>query len=309
MKKFEYSAPTLAYQNLSESLGFRLRLANNQEWTLFGTEEVNPWLQKLASLLQLKTCKLNGSPLIICKRKSSDDLVEGIDFTIVPTDQWKETDFRVGKIWTHAQSPHVIFELNDDEGLETDIIRIWHLLSLIYQKVQASGGMPFHAGLVQKNGKGYLLAAPGNTGKSTCCSRIVPPWQAISDDEVVIVKGDAGKYLVHPVTTWSNYLWKNGKEQPQEIEKFWPLHGIFFLEQSETDEVVEIGKGTAALSAYESASQVGRRNRGLLNLEQERKTKHKVFDNAIEMMKKIPAYKLKVNLTGKFWEKMDEVVI
>ena len=37
------------------------------------------------------------------------------------------------------------------------------------------GGLPFHAALLEYEGQGIILAAPGSTGKSTCSRRVPPP--------------------------------------------------------------------------------------------------------------------------------------
>jgi SynChlorMet cassette protein ScmC len=84
--------------------------------------------------------------------------------------------------------------------------------------------------------------------------------------------------------------------------------GIFFLEQSEADAVEPLGVGRAAVLITESAAQICEKFWRNLTEEDKKKHRTKLFDNACEMAKSIPAYRLKVSLEGRFWEKMEEVI-
>jgi SynChlorMet cassette protein ScmC len=199
---------------------------------------------------------------------------------------------------------------------------MWQSLYPVYKKIQEAGGFPFHCGFVELNGQGCLLAAPGNTGKSTCCSRIPPPWRAVSDDEAVIVKLKEGKYVVHPMPTWSNFLWRDregtagwaGNTKPPATRFTWraeesiPLKAVFFLEQAPEDSLEVVSQGQAAVYMNDSASQVCRRSWRKLDPEIERGYKRRVFQNACELSKSVPSFLLKVSLTGRFWEKMEEAL-
>ncbi|MCX5750719.1 MAG: SynChlorMet cassette protein ScmC [Candidatus Saganbacteria bacterium] len=312
--KLKYTHPKIVDRRLEKEVGFSLQLSDGQGWNLVGTEEVLPWLRELAGIMQLRTHELNGSPRLIFTKEDPTEkdnplitlepqLLEGL-----PKKGWKAWDVKTIKYWTHSDVPHVVCELAGSDSKDMDIIRMWHALNPIYQKVQEGGGFPFHCGFVVRDGKGYLFAAPGNTGKSTCCRRIPPPWRAVSDDEVLIVKNKDGNYYVHPCPTWSTFLWKGGEVSSWNIEEFYPLCGIFFLEQAPEDSIEPVNQGQAAVFMNDSASQVARRNWRQLDPDYERMLKRRVFENACELTKKIPSFILKVSLTGKFWEKMDEAL-
>jgi len=309
MDKLKYNTPSLVGQKHEKTIGYRLRLANGHEWNLLSSEEVTPWLQKLAGIMQLKTHELNGSPKLIFHLRGED-----LDPTLrqgLPKKGWKEHDIKSVKFWFHPKHQDVICEIGDDETHELSVIRMWQALAPIYRKVQEDGGFPFHCGFVAKDGKGVLLAAPGNTGKSTCCRRIPSPWEAMSDDEAVIVLNDKKEYMAHPFPTWSNFLWKRDEgdfRMDWNSEKAIPLKAIFFLEQSEVESVETVGQGQAAIFMNESATQVCRRSWRKLDPDVEKRLKRKIFENACEMAKAIPAYILKVSLNGKFWEKIEEVL-
>jgi len=54
--------------------GYCLRLANGQGWHIIATEGVRPWVEKLASIMELEACGPNGCPkLIFIGRESGKD--------------------------------------------------------------------------------------------------------------------------------------------------------------------------------------------------------------------------------------------
>jgi hypothetical protein len=94
-----------------------------------------------------------------------------------------------------------------------------------------------------------------------------------------------------------------------------PLHGqyvpvkaIFFLEQSETDKVVPMGRGQSAVLMYQSAAEVCHRNWMKVNREEVSTFRKKLFENSCRLAKAIPAFRLRVSLQGRFWEKIEEVL-
>ncbi len=109
---------------------------------------------------------------------------------------------------------------------------MWSSLAPIYLREQLFGGMPFHAGLVERDYMGFLISAPSGTGKSTSCRRIPPPWKPLCDDEVFIVKDSKGTYKVHPFPTWSEFFNGRKRHHLERFKRAVPLSAIFFLEQS-----------------------------------------------------------------------------
>lgn len=181
-------------------------------------------------------------------------------------------------------------------------------LKLIYQYEQDKGGLSFHAGLLQHNGKGILLAASGSIGKSTCCCRIPSPWKALCDDEALVVQDDQIQYFVHPFPTWSNFTINKGPETSWDVQQFLPLSALFFLEQAQTNEVIPIGQGEAAVRINKSAIEVCNRTLRFLDKEKEKAIRKKVFSNACQIAKVIPAFILRVSLSGPFWVEMEKVL-
>jgi SynChlorMet cassette protein ScmC len=300
---------------INRDAGFIIKLANGQGWHIVATEGVSSWVEKLASIMQLKTCEPNGYPqLIFIKRVSVRGglgeltrMIEHKTITDIPVNNWKVHSLGDIRFWSHYDVPDVICEIGPGMDHELDIIRMWLSLHPIYQRVQGTGGLPIHAALIERNGIGVLLVAPGNTGKSTCCHRLPFSWHALCDDETLIVRDDNRKYFVHPFPTWSDYLYQRS-ERTWNVQQCIPLSAIFFLEQSEIDEAVSIGQGEAATLINKSAVEVCQRSWRNLDRSQEIAFRKELFDNACELAKEIRTYRLRVSINGRFWEKIEEVL-
>ena len=160
---------------------------------------------------------------------------------------------------------------------------------------------------MERAGQGFLLVASGGKGKSTCCRRLPDDWRPLCDDEALVVLNEEKNYQAHPFPTWSDHLWQRS-DNTWNVEYSVPLMGIFFLEQSEADAVEPLGEGRAAVLMTESAAQICEKFWRNLAEEDQKKHRTELFDNACEMAQRIPAYRLKMSLEGRFWEKMEEVI-
>ena len=169
------------------------------------------------------------------------------------------------------------------------------------------GGLPFHAGLAELHGRSVLFAAQGDTGKSTACRRLPDYWNTLCDDEALVVMSEQREYRTHPFPTWSDYLCK-GEVGTWDVQYSVPLSGIFFLEQSETSEVVPLGTGEAAVLIGESAAQVCYKFWKDVDIEDQRRFRSDIFSNACEIAARIPAYRLRASLHGNFWEEVENVL-
>lgn len=297
---------------------YKVELSDGQKWQITGSRDVYHWLGKFASILELKTCKPNNSPKFTFSRLDSEIKRESLlkkgwqaqDHYI--NSYWffpdREFNNESVKFWFHPDKPDLICEIQQNTQKELDYIMMWFALFPLFQKAQATGGLPFHAGLVKRNGKGFLLAAAGGTGKSTCCQRIPPPWEALSDDEALVTHVEGKGYFAHPFPTWSNYIFER-PARTCNVEQFVPLSAIFFLEQAKKDEVIPLKQGKAAIYIYNLSLQSYSKNcRNLGSLDRKRRI-NKLFDNACKLAKSVPSYTLKVSLTGKFWEEMEKVIV
>jgi SynChlorMet cassette protein ScmC len=220
-----------------------------------------------------------------------------------PGDGWQPRDLRSVKFWYREGRLDVVAQIGRDRIHEMDIIRMWTSLYPVYLRVQDSGGLPVHAALVEREGKGILLAGPGNSGKSTACCRLAPPWHTLSDDQALVVRSNRKGYLVHPLPTWSDYIHRRTRGT-WAVERFVPLAAVFFLEQAGADQAVPLGRERAAALFYRRSAEVWH-SLWARQPEEANSLKRRTFDNACQVALHIPAYTLRVSLAGRFWEKIE----
>ena len=294
---------------------YLLPLSDGQAWRITATEGVKAWVDRLARIMGLSKCESNEYPRIIFISNESfavngSELLGRLNSDLkkdFPQKGWDPWNYSYLRLWSHPEVEDVICEIWPVKRTEQDILRMRSSLQPVYQKAQDAGGLPLHAALVKRNGMGVILVGPKNTGKSTCCRRIPPPWYALGDEETLIVLTGENGYMAHPFPTWSDYFAKRSK-RIWKVHSHLPLSSIFFLEQSDTDEVTPIGRGEAAVFIYQSAMQVCHRYFTHLDYQQVRTRKEILFENACELAKTVPAFKLRVSLRGRFWDKMESVL-
>jgi SynChlorMet cassette protein ScmC len=303
-------------QSSSLSVEYSLTLSDGCSWLLSGINESVRWVDKFATILELEKSRLNGSPKLIFSSKvasngtinrTSDCVAANLSYR-APNAGWSVSHPDSLRVWCYKNTPDLVCEVeNNHESPEIEIINMWLALHPIYQRSMCVGGLPFHAGLIELDGQGVLLAAPGNTGKSTCCCRLPNYWKPLCDDEALVVFDKQKRYRAHPFPTWSDYLWKDSKKT-WNVQYSVPLTGVFFLEQAAVDEIKRIGEGQAAVLMAESATQVCEKFWRRLAREDQRSFRKEVFNNACKMAKQIPAYRLCVSLHDEFWEEIEQVI-
>ena len=286
---------------------YGMRLAAGKTWHIKAADCLSPWLDKLASITGLDTSGPNPhSQLLFIPNSPGKEIPGEASRSKLPQNGWSVHDFRALRIWFHPHMADVICEIGPEKVPELDIARMWLSLYPIYHRAQGSGGLPFHAALIERDGVGVLLAGQGNAGKSTCCRRIPPPWQAWCDDEVLVVRDDGKGYQAHPFPTWSDYIFRQC-DRTWNVEWHVPLSAIFFLERAEADEVASLGRGQAAVRIVQSTMQVWDKW-FLLDAKEKGASRSTCFENACELAKAVPAFLLRVSLKGQFWKEMEKVL-
>ncbi len=278
------------------STSYRLSLSNGSNWWITGDRDRVGWIDELAAIMELRECSLNGSPKLIFTRLSG--LGEA---------GWSAYDYRTIRIWRQENSPDIVCDVKDIEYDAAKYISMRCSLQPIYQGSIDSGGLPLHAALAELDGRGILLAAAGGTGKSTCYRRLPDYWKPLCDDEALVVLNEQREYRVHPFPTWTDYIQKRA-EGTWAVQYSVPLSGVFFLEQSEFDEVIPIGEAEAALRMNASAIQSCWRYWSAVDKKAESKFTDKLLDNACAMAKVIPGFRLRASLHGQFWKKIEEAI-
>lgn len=295
--------------------GFRLSLRDGRDWCITSDRYYTTWAAKLAAIMGLDVGAPDGvSKLVFCRIGNvsgpagpMNDAGPSI-FSVKGGNKpgWCSRDFPTTRIWYHDSVPDVLCEVKADIG-NCIYANMWFSLQPIYHRSVSGGGLPFHAALVNLDGRGLLLCAPGETGKSTCCCRLPDYFVPLCDDEVLVVLDKGTGYWAHPFPTWGDYFQKRS-EKTWNVECAVPLSGVFFLEQSEKDEAVPLGEGEAAILMTESAAHVCPFFWNGVGTEDERKLKGAFFNSASRIAQRIPAFRLRVSLNGRFWEEIERAL-
>lgn len=287
-----------------EEKSYQLKLSNGHGWELKAHNGVSEWLDKLAYIMRLGPSETDRFPKnIFCKIGDFPRVKEHYS-----AEDWFAYNNRSFRTWASNTISDVICEVNNAGNHDIEIVNMWNSLFPIYQRVQDGGGLPFHATLLELDGRGVLVAAPGDTGKSTCYSRVPNYWKPLCDDEALVVCGPNNEYRAHPFPTWSEYLWKTSNKS-WNVQYSVPLRAIFFLEQAESDKITDLGEGQAAVYINQSATQVSRKFWRRLDKETKNTLVKLQFNNAVKMTKHIPSFTLHATLHGKFWEEIEKVLV
>ncbi len=186
------------------------------------------------------------------------------------------------------------------------IIQMMDLATIIASETLPCGGLLIHGALVERDGTGVILTAPGGTGKTTASNRIPLPWRSLSDDATLVVRDGHGNYFAHPWPTWSRFF-DNGPGGTWEVERGVPLAAVFFLSRSQKDFAEPLNAGEAAACLLESVHQIMgapermgcTRSESLCGME---------LAAVSALVKAIPVCLLYISLTGRFWEEIDTVL-
>ena len=269
---------------------FSLCLADKQCWRFRADTPLRDWLCKFASVLSLQPDGAASATTLTFrdgKRTDTSGHTPLYDFGIL------------------ALRPD-----NGDKGWLCDIDtaydgdfvidRMIYALYAVYMETVERAGLPFHAGLAEKDGIGILLAGPSGTGKSTACRRLAHRLNILCDEESLIVRDGDGRYWAHPFPTWSS-LANDGNALPSwPVHKALPVGHILFLEPSDEDALLPLNQARAAMMMTRSAMEKCRW--ALLHPEAERTTRLKVFENACRLAQSIPASTVRATLSGPLYE-------
>ncbi len=287
---------------------YKLEMSDGKVWEFISTTALNQWLKLFAKTMELKKvhCSKNTYKKIIFS-KFVDGNIQPQN-TIISKDWKLFKHASIFKIWTHEKINEVFIELNYDfiEHPEIKYIDMWSSLIPLFSHYNSEGGGPIHAASAEFNGNGIIIAASGGTGKSTCYNRLPAYWHPMADDEALIVK-EQKKYHIHPMPTWSDYLF-NRKIKICNSDYYVPLKGIFFLEQSKEDSVENLTKNLCVHKLHNALREPWESYWVKTEKEARAEMSVNVFHNACEIISSgIPCYKLKATLHGKFWEGIEKI--
>lgn len=263
-------------------ISYQLSLSNGQNWDFFSDADTQEWTQRFASVLALAF----GHP-----REAS--FVMTFCRTLADTFKDQRGEF---------------IEVPADQSLTQEVLLMWKAILPIYRQAMTTGGIPIHAALIEHNGRGILLAAPGGTGKTTCCWRLPADWTALCDDETLLLPGMvSGHYQAHPFPTWSNF-YLNRTPLSWNVAHAIPVKAILFLQQANTDRVRPVGQGQATALVYQASAQICRRIWAKLEESERIPMQKSLFEFAGNVALNLPAFMLDVSLNGRFWELIEMVL-
>jgi SynChlorMet cassette protein ScmC len=181
-------------------------------------------------------------------------------------------------------------------------------LSLIVaREAQACGGVLIHGALVERDGMGVILAAPGGTGKTTASDRLPAPWRSLCDDTTLVVRDPQGGYRAHPWPTWSRFM-DGGPGGTWNVQTAVPLKGIFVLAHAVEDRAERVGPGHAVSLLVECVGQASTSMAPGLGKEELHAMHLERFDNLCALARIIPVHVLHISLTGAFWQEINRAL-
>lgn len=292
-----------------ESKRYELALSDGNRWQLQANHsELHPWIDQLATIMELpEKQKVTANQLLFSRFGLYEQYLTSSNIqppSLIPK---FTTPYLRTSTWNGGSETLCELDLAQDDQ-NTAIVNMLNVLFPIYQNSILKGGLPFHTAFLELNGHGVLLAASGDTGKSTCYSRVPHPWKGLCDDEVLIVLDPTNKqYRAHPFPTWSDYL-MNRCNPTWNVQYSVPLSGLFFIEQATVDEATPLGQGESLMRINESATQTCRRFLNRMDPSEKSRQRSIIFDNAWQLAKAVPAFRLGVTLEGTFWKEIERVM-
>ncbi len=282
---------------MPQQTSFRLELSKGQSWTILAEPPVQAWAERLADILELQEGKIDDSSRLIFRKRTDEE-------SAMPGN-WESLHLESITLRSCTAAADVICEVPSEHP---DLMGIWESVYPIYNRAQRDGGLPVHAALVEKDGRGVLLAGVSSSGKSTCCRRIPPSWNVLCDEEtLVLFDPEQNAYLAHPFPTWSRFAGQK-KSVSCNVKRTVPLRALFFLEKSATDSILPLGRGRTAMSLLSLASEKCHIDWNRIGRQQRISLRGTLFGNACTMADSLPGFLLRVSRSGRFWEKMGEVL-
>jgi SynChlorMet cassette protein ScmC len=291
-----------------------MKLEDGLAWVLTAKKGVEHWLEKLASIMELEGgepgahTKLCFAPRSAGTGSCLAETPSDASTQLTGSQRWEQYELGCVRVWSRSGTEDITCQLLKPHNHEMDIFMMWEAVFPIYTQAITIGGLPLHAGLAEWRGCGVLLAGRSDVGKSTCCQRLPRSWNVLCDDEALIVLSPSGHYMAHPFPTWSDHILKRSI-RTWNVQRQVPVSAIFFLEQAKVDEVERVEQEEAAIRIYHLADQVCFRNWRPESSHSKGPMRTKLFNSACDLARTIPAFVLRVTLTGDFWREMESALI
>lgn len=277
-----------------------LNLADRSSWEIFGCNAYGKRLATgLAAAMELNPLPARphvpGTRILQAENRSL--LIHGQELPSL----WKRLP--------QEKNRRVVCNVGPVGDKEMFAVHLLNISQLLASYCEAKGGLLLHAALVCRDKSGIALLGGSGSGKTTACKRIPFPWSACCDDYILVVRGASGSYWAHPWPTWSRFF-QQGPGGSWPTEAALRLHGIFLLQPTAAADEGCIAMSVsqrieAVLAAVEQATWSTTMN---LDKRQRRSIRMRRLQNSINMAKSVPGYRLRLTLTGNFWEAMERAL-
>ncbi|MEN6343000.1 MAG: hypothetical protein ABFC89_10650 [Methanospirillum sp.] len=164
-----------------------------------------------------------------------------------------------------------------------------------------------HGALVERDGLASVLIGTGGAGKTTAARRIGPPWRAVSDDMVAVVRGSDGTYHAHGLPTWSAWLEPNEDRalgRYVDINEGYPLRAVYVIEQSPDDALLAVPLSEGVDAVVKSSFEVYSRFWQRFSFEEKLRRKRELLLGARGILLAVDHAVLRISREGEFWRLM-----
>ena len=262
-----------------------LALADGSSWAIRALdEEAEATVRQLGGVMQLKPVRGKGRGRV-CEVSSGKPV-------------------RSRRV---AGKHRVICRLSAGRGRSAAAYRMERIATAIAVRSLARGGLLLHGALAVRDGAGFILAGPSGIGKSTASRRLPAPWLPLSDDCALVVRDANGLYWAHPWPTWSR-LRDHGPVASWPVEQAVPLKALLFLTQSSSDRAEPVTATPATALIMESAFHLARVVAFTPDAGANRAICAKYLRSARALAAAVPAFRLRISLTGRFWNEIIQAV-
>jgi SynChlorMet cassette protein ScmC len=183
-----------------------------------------------------------------------------------------------------------------------------YISSLISLVVLDWGCIFIHGGLVEKDHIGVILAGRSGVGKTTAVNRIPAPWTPLCDETTLIVKDGSGDYWAHPMPTRSRFM-EEGPGGNWNVQHSVPLKSIFFLMQSDEEQIIPLNKINSTYLINQFAVQSVGSLFGWSDVKTRKAIFTQILINSSAIADTVQAYILKLSLNGTFWNDVDRILL
>jgi len=289
---------------------YGFRLADSQYWGVQPGKGTREWADAFVRLLGLDLLRDLPDRMIRLERlphpSGPDD--DGFPFSSgCAKAGWQVRKTPFLELWRHPSAREIVCVLHETKDYLHVKEQMRCALFPVYSLTVCRGGLPLHCALVERDGLGVLLVGRSGVGKSTACRRLPPQWNVLGDDLALAVRVPGGGFAAHPLPTWSAVGPDAGK-CAWDIKQGIRLSAIFFLTQADEDEVIPAGGAMASVILADAAMTIFRSVRVQEQALEKKLLGGNTIANAAAMANSVPSYILRLSLTGRFWEKIEEAL-